>query len=810
MSTPPTPATTPRRRCSVRVSGVVQGVGFRPFVHSLATSLGLSGHVGNDAAGVFIEVAGPPPAIDDFLGRLCAEAPGLALIEQVTVTADVLSYAASEGTDSTAHRGMADRRTAHRGGGGAFRIVASPADRTPAGATTIPPDTAVCADCLAEMRDPRDRRHGYPFIACTHCGPRFTIATGLPYDRAATTMADFPLCPECAAEYADPASRRFHAQPTACPRCGPRLSMPVPDVVAALRDGAIVAIKGIGGYHLACDARDAGAVARLRSRKQRGDKPFAVMTRDIDSARAVGRVDETAGALLESPARPIVLIDSADERLGCLVAPGNHVVGLMLPYAPLHHLLFDAGAPPWLVMTSGNLADEPLCTDPAEAEERLAGIADVFCHHDRRIHTACDDSVVRVAGGSAQPVRRGRGYAPLPVMLPLESPPLVAVGGELKATAAVASGRRAWLSPHIGDTTDPATLAALARSAGLLADLQQVIPSGIVSDAHPGYLSHRWAAGRAAGLGVPHLVVGHHHAHLAALLAEHGIDPAASVLGVVFDGTGYGRDATIWGGELLLGSYAQVRRVGHLRPVLLPGGDAAVRHPARTALAHLAAAGLPPEGTASARAMGAVELRVVSRMLATGSHCVATTSAGRLFDAIASLLDVRHEIDYEAQAAIELESLASTVRGAEAMAERVPWPPATIAPAPGGTGAAAPHTDPAPVVIDPSPWVGRAAADAANGHPVGPSAHAFHLALAEAVAAAARTIRDGHGVGVVGLTGGVFSNALLTEACRALLESDGFSVLSHRIVPPNDGGLALGQVAVAGAGGAVPAGQWVP
>jgi hydrogenase maturation protein HypF len=662
---------------------------------------------------------------------------------------------------------------------------------TSAPATSIPADSAVCADCLAELRDPTDRRFGYPFIACTHCGPRFTITTGLPYDRDSTTMVDFPLCPDCRAEYDDPTSRRFHAQPTACPLCGPQLSMPIAAVVSALAGGRIVAIKGIGGYHLACDAQDPQAVARLRARKRRGDKPFAVMVRDLPTARTIAALGPLEAEVLTSAARPIVLLAALDAPLQCSVAPGNDLVGVMLPYAPLHHLVFDAGAPAVLVMTSGNLADEPICIDPDEAEQRLASIADVFCHHDRRIHVACDDSVLRVVAGHPQPVRRSRGYAPLPVSLPLTGPPLVAVGGELKATAALAAGRRAWLTQHVGDTENLETLDMLARSIDTLTALQQVTPTALVSDAHPGYLSHGWAARRASTLGIPHLVVQHHHAHLASLLAEHAIDPSDPVLGVVLDGTGYGTDATIWGGELLLGSYASVERVGHLRPVLLPGGDAAIRFPARTAVAHLTAAGLAAEGSAPAEALGGSALRLLGQMLAIGSHCVPTTSMGRLFDAVSSLLDVRHEVDYEAQAAIELEALSG-----EAGADGAAWPGATLTQADAG----------GPLVIDPTPWIARALADHAGGVPVTESARAFHIAVADALTQACVAIRAERGVSTVGLTGGVFANAILTGACLARLGDAGFSVLTHRVVPPNDGGLALGQVAVAAAGGAVPAG----
>lgn len=763
-----------RRR--LRVAGVVQGVGFRPFVHAQATALGLGGFVGNGPEGVHIEAQGTPEALDELQRRVREQAPPLAVIHEIQVEAMPVERAgaAVEGAPGA------------RAGRPTFLIIASAHG---AGTTSIPADVAVCADCLAEMRDPADRRHGYPFIACTHCGPRFTITTGLPYDRDRTTMVGFPLCEQCLAEYTDPLGRRFHAQPTACPACGPALSMPVAEVAAALRAGRIVAIKGVGGYHLACDARSPDAVGTLRRRKRRGAKPFALMAADLEVVGRIARISETEQGLLTSAARPIVILPALDEGLAAQVAPRTDTVGVLLPYAPLHHLLFDAGAPDLLVMTSGNLSDEPICIDSVEAEARLAELADVFCHHDRPIHVACDDSVVRVVAGAPQPVRRSRGYAPLPVPLPLRAPPLLAVGGELKATVCLAQGESAWLSQHLGDTEHLETLDMLAHSARSLGALLRIAPEVVVSDAHPGYLSRRWAQEHADHLGVEHVRVGHHHAHLASLLAEQLIPAGEPVLGVVLDGTGYGDDGTIWGGELLLGSYASVERVGHLRPVALPGGDAAIRHPARAAAAHMRAAGLDWHGTASAAAGTPAEALLIDRMLDTGSHCTPTTSMGRLFDAIASLLGVRHEVDFEAQAAIELEALA-----AAAMRPASGWvhpsvaaePPVRVDPTGG-------------VVIDPAAWIARAAADNAAGVAAGDSALAFHLALAGALTDAVLMIRDLHGVGTVGLTGGVFANALLSSACQRSLRAAGLRVLVHGVVPPNDGGLALGQAAVAAA-----------
>ena len=779
--------TGPVQRWALRVTGVVQGVGFRPFVTSLGRELGLAGHVGNDADGVFIEAQGPAGALAELVRRVRDEAPPLAVVDDIEVSA-IPAHA-----DPAPGPGAGGRPA-----GPVFGIVASASS---SGVTSIPPDTAVCDDCLRELRDPADRRFGYPFIACTHCGPRFTITTGLPYDRVNTTMAGFRLCAACSAEYTDPGSRRFHAQPTACPQCGPTLGMPVAQVVDALRAGRIVAIKGVGGYHLACDARDAAAVRTLRARKQRGDKPFALMAADLATVRTLVDLDAVGQDLIVSRAAPIVIAPAADAELAEHIAPRTGTLGVMLPYSPLHHLLFDGGAPSVLVMTSANLADEPICVDPDEAQDRLAGIADVFCHHDRPIHVACDDSVTRVVQGAAQPVRRSRGYAPIPLVLPMTARPMVAVGGELKATACVAVGGRAWLSQHIGDTANLETLAMLARTVDTLCALQRVTPTAIVSDAHPGYLSRQWAARRAAALGVEHILVDHHHAHLASLLAEHRVPADEPVLGLVLDGTGYGPDTTIWGGELLLGSYRSVRRVGHLRPISLPGGDAAIRHPCRSAVAHLQAAGIPWGGTASANALTAEERALLASMLATGSHCTPTTSMGRLFDAVASLLDVRHDIDYEAQAAIELEALAVREQVArELLGGEQPGGartvPATL-PAGWDPGPAVRSDPDGMVILDPSIWIGQAVADHAAGVPAGHSALSFHLALAEALAQAAALICAREAVDTVGLSGGVFANSVLSGACQVALRRAGLKVLVHSVVPPNDGGLALGQVAVA-------------
>jgi len=757
-------------RSRLRVRGVVQGVGFRPFVHRLATELALCGHVGNDSAGVFIEVEGDAAAVAAFERRLVDDAPPLARIDEV----DSVSVAA-------------------RDDAGGFRIVESQSG-APA-RTFVPPDVAVCDDCVRELFDGDDRRYRYPFITCTNCGPRFTITLRLPYDRPNTTMRDFPLCPPCAAEYDDPTDRRFHAQPVACAACGPRVwfegsngSVHGTDdaLVAAQRalaQAAIVAIKGLGGYHLACDATSKRAVTTLRARKHRADKPFALMVRDLSLAARLAFINEHEAALMTSPARPIVLVrQRPGNALTSLVAPGNPFVGLFLPYTPLHHLLFhavpgdDALAPEMLVMTSGNLSDEPICYADADARSRLAAIADAWLVHDRPIHVPCDDSVVRVDDDDHElPIRRSRGYAPLPLRLPFPVAPMLAVGGELKNTFCLASGHDAWMSQHIGDMGSIETLQAFERSTQQFAEMYAIDPSLTVADAHPGYHTRHWAEARTSQ---PVALVQHHHAHISAVMAEHGLTADQRVIGCAFDGTGYGTDGAIWGGEVLVAGYDDFERAAHLRYVPLPGGDATIRKPYRAALAHLWTAGVEWRADlAPVRAASVAEQGVLARQLARNVHCVPTSSMGRLFDAVSSLLDVRHVASYEAQAAIELETLAAAAGIDEACSYRFPIVDGEI--------------DGAPVV--------RAIVDDCRaGRDVGAIAAGFHVGVARLVVEVADGLRQRCGIDVVALSGGVFQNALLLRLTRAALMAAGFRVLTHRLVPPNDGGLALGQVAVAG------------
>lgn len=757
-------------RLRVTVEGVVQGVGFRPFVHRLATELGVDGFVGNDSNAVFIEVQGPSSLVGTFLRRLRSDAPPLAHI--VGIHTDAMPPNADET---------------------GFHIVASRS--TDGVRTLVPPDVAVCEDCVRELFDPADRRHRHPFITCTNCGPRFTIIRSLPYDRPATTMADFPMCPACAAEYHNPADRRFHAQPLCCPDCGPRLNFTSGERVIsgsdevlaaahqALAQGRIVAVKGIGGYHLACTADNATAVALLRERKARAGKAFAVMARDLTVARRLAEIDDEEAAILRSPARPIVLLRrKPDAPVVDGVAPGNPMIGVMLPYSPLHHLLFapvpgsTTAVPEALVLTSANLSDEPLCFDDEDARTRLPHLADAVLGHNRPIHVPCDDSVVRVVDGRELPIRRSRGYAPLPVALGQAAGAILAVGGELKNTFCLTDGRHAFCSAHIGDMGSLDTLRAFERSVGQLTSLYDVRPTRLAADAHPSYLTRSWAERNADDR--PPILVQHHHAHVASLLAEHG-RLGEPIVGVAFDGTGYGTDGAVWGGEvLLLGTDShRFTRAGHLRAVSLPGGDKAVRNPCRMALSHLLSAGIPWKADLPpVAACEPAELRAVGSQLDSGLGCVDTTSMGRLFDAVSSLLGVRHRISYEGQAAIELEVLASTASG--------PLPPLWMAVDSKGR-------------FDPIPLLHGLVVGLRTGTPVAALAAAFHEAVAVAVAELVERVGRTHGVRLAGLTGGVFQNVLLLRACRNRLRDAGFEVLTHRVVPPNDGGLALGQAAVA-------------
>jgi hydrogenase maturation protein HypF len=736
------------RRARIRVEGVVQGVGYRPFVHRLAGELELAGFVRNDARGVEIEAEGRADVVERFLERLSAEAPPLASVERV--------HASDVGL---------------RGGAG-FTIAGSVGG---APAALVTPDAATCADCLAELFDPDDRRHRYPFVNCTNCGPRFTIVRGVPYDRPATTMAGFEMCPACRAEYDDPADRRFHAQPNACPACGPHarllrggVEIGGEDAVAAtaalLGAGAIVAVKGIGGYHLACVADDAAAVARLRARKHREEKPFALMAAGVAEARRLVQLGDDDVALLRSPQRPIVLAPRRrDARVASAVAPGARELGVMLPYSPLHHLLLaDCGRT--LVLTSGNVSDEPIAFRDDEAQERLSGIADAFLVHDRPIHMRTDDSVVRVVRGKPALLRRSRGFVPAPVGVPMPGHRhVLACGAELKNTFCLAKRGRAWVGHHVGDLRNAETLAAFRDGIDHFQRLFDVAPEVVAHDLHPDYLSTAYALERE---GVEQVGVQHHHAHLAACLAEHGI--AGRAAGAIFDGAGLGTDGMVWGGEILVGDLHGFERVAHLPAVRLPGGDRAAREPWRMACAWTAAAGV--EAPAALRRLGHWD--AVAQLCRTGFASPETTSAGRLFDAVAALCGLRTHTTYEGQAAIELEAAAE---------------PAHVSAYELGAD------------LDARALIAQVVADLAAGVEVPFVAARFHNALARATARACAGAAETAGVDVVVLSGGVFQNRLLLTRTSERLEAAGLRVLVPQRLPANDGGISYGQAAVAAA-----------
>jgi len=759
-------------RRAIAIHGTVQGVGFRPFVFGLASSLDLGGFVQNGTGGVRIEVEGEGPSLDQFVSRVIAQPPPLARIERWSCATQEL-------------RG--ERR---------FRIESS--DRESAGEIAVAPDAATCEHCLKELFDPNDRRYRYPFLNCTNCGPRLTIVRAVPYDRERTTMSAFAMCDRCRAEYENPADRRFHAQPTACPECGPQLmafdaggrpvhirEQALAFFVAKIRDGGIGAMKGIGGYHLVCDARNASSVAELRRRKHRDEKPFAVMASDIATAEELCEVEAGARELLISPRRPIVLLKKRNPcAVAEAVAPGNPFLGVMLPYAPLHHVLLHDLQDIPLVMTSGNRSDEPIAFEDTDAVERLAGIADVFLTHDRPIHVRCDDSVTRLVAGAESPIRRSRGYAPQPISLPLPCPvPILAVGGQLKATFALGSDSRAILSHHMGDLDHFEAYRAFEKDVALYQQLFSLRPQCIAHDLHPDYASTGFAKQRAAAEGVKCVAVQHHHAHMASCMAEHAL--IGPVIGVTFDGTGFGTDGAVWGGEFLVGDYAHFRRAAHLRYVGMPGGELAVREPWRMAMAHLRDAGI--DSVSLTQRLPRDAIRIVDRMLERQLNSPATSSAGRLFDAVASLIGLRDQVSFEGRAAIELEWLA------EASSDELVYPYAVARDHDSGA------TEAAPMVIDTRPMIREIAGDVGRGLDRRSIARRFHNTVAALIADICGRIREQTGIGTIVLSGGVFMNALLTTRAEALLREAGFVAYRHRQVPCNDGGLSLGQLAIAAA-----------
>ncbi len=784
----PAPATSPQERCTtsstdrrrleIQITGAVQGVGFRPFVYRLAADLALTGWVGNNVRGVVIDVEGEGSQLARFLRRIRSERP----------------------THSSIHTLRSRRRAPI--GYKQFEIRHSE-DR---GSKRVPvlPDLATCPECHADVFEPQNRRYRYPFTNCTRCGPRFSIIHALPYDRPNTTMKAFELCSACAAEYGDPSDRRFHAQPNACPVCGPRLSVWVVgedgtwheaavddgallEAAAAVRGGAVVAVKGLGGFHLVVDATSADAVRHLRVRKRRPAKPFAVMVADLAEASRLCFTDENVSERLVSSEAPIVLLARRDGVEGATiaesVAPGNPTLGVMLPSMPLHHLLLsEVGRP--VVATSGNVSDEPICTDTAEAKQKLHGIADVILTHNRPIARHLDDSVVQIVAGAPRLLRRARGYAPSPVRFGAPLPTVLAVGAHLKNTIALSIDDQVFVSQHIGDLQTPEAIAAFERVITDFLTLYDARPLAIAHDRHPDYHSTHWAT-QAAANGIASglrrasrtIAVQHHHAHLASCLAENQI--SGDALGVVWDGAGYGLDGTIWGGEFLLGSAADVRRVAHLRTFLLPGGDMAAREPRRAAFAilreGLGDTALDQTDWAPIAAFSHAERRTIATMLDKGLNSPATTSMGRLFDAVAAIAGLCQRAEFEAQAAMSLQfAVTRPIRDAYPIEL---W------------------TDRNPVIVDWWPTIEGMLADCRHGVDPAKMAERFHGALVEGLVAVAHHV----GQERVALTGGCFQNSVLMEHAANRLHAEGFRVLLHRQVPSNDGGISLGQVAVAAA-----------
>jgi hydrogenase maturation protein HypF len=786
------PATGSRReRLRLVVRGAVQGVGFRPFVFRLATELGLTGWIRNSTQGVFIEIEGPSTTLREFARRIERERPPRSFIQSLEST-----WLAPQGFSR-------------------FEIQAS----TTGGEQTalVLPDIATCPECLAELLDPADRRHRYPFINCTHCGPRFSIIESVPYDRPHTSMRHFPMCDRCREEYEDPANRRFHAQPNACPDCGPQLAWwdatghglarrdeALRAAVKALREGAIVAVKGLGGFHLMVRAADEAAVQRLRDRKRRGAKPFALLAPSLRAIGLVCEVNDLERRALESPEAPIVLLHSrrdADAAAGVIAgatAPGNPWLGVMLPANPLHHLLMaDLGE--FVVATSGNLSDEPICTDEREAVTRLAGLADGFLVHDRPIVRHVDDSIVRVVLDREMVLRRARGFAPLPIPVSEPLPPLIAFGAHLKNTVAVAAGHNVFLSQHLGDLETIAALTAFEQSSHDLSRLMHIEPELAAHDAHPDYASTRTALQS----GLPTVCVQHHYAHVLACMAEN--DAPAPALGISWDGTGLGTDGDIWGGEFLLILPNAVQRVGCLRPFRLPGGEAAIKEPRRVAMGllyeQLGEALFEQDELGPMKAFSRKELNLLHAALKQGVNAPKTTSAGRLFDAVASILELRHSSQFEGQAAMDLEFALEPDDSDEVYPFELVTKPTT---GPGANGVPVPcpeHHDcrafqvaSETMLYDWGPTVGAILRDLGRGERVWSISARFHNTMAEVILAVARQVGEQR----ICLTGGCFQNRYLLERTVNRLRSDGFHPVWHQRVPPNDGGIALGQAIAAG------------
>jgi hydrogenase maturation protein HypF len=737
-------------RKQIRVRGVVQGVGFRPFVFNLAQRLRLSGYVLNSSAGVQIELEGDPAQIEIFLRELDENPPPLAQIEDISL----------ESLDPAGYASFSIRES-----------VDVPGQLAP-----VSPDVSTCADCLRDFQTPGNRRFGYPFTNCTNCGPRYTITRMIPYDRPLTTMACFPMCEQCLREYEDPSDRRFHAQPNACPDCGPAITLSVEMARQLLREGRILAIKGLGGFHLVCDPFNDDAVQLLRERKKRSDKPFALMVRDIAAAEEICMVSDAERAALTSIRRPIVILARRpDAPISQGLAPGNNTLGVMLPYTPLHYLLFDEACSA-LVMTSGNLSEEPIVTGNRDAALRLASIADAFLFHNRDIHTRVDDSVARVFAGQERVLRRSRGYAPHPITLGFPVAEVLACGGELKNTFCLTKDHHAFLSQHIGDLENYETLTFYRETLDRMQRLFRIEPKAVAYDLHPQYLSTRLALEMTD---IQQIGVQHHHAHIASCMAENGI--ADKVIGVAFDGTGFGSDGKIWGGEFLVADFAGFERRGHFRYVALAGGDRAVREPWRLGLSYLLdtfGAQIDSLDLPLLRRIPAKKISTIRSMIERRINTVETSAAGRLFDAVASIVGIRDEVNFEAQAAIELEACAQ---------------PGVDASYPFEISAGSPWQ------IDVRPMMEQIVRDVVAAKPVGWISAAFHNTVAAIVVEMCLRLRSEEHIDRVCLSGGTFQNVYLVERAVACLRAKGFQVFLHSKVPPNDGGISLGQAVIANA-----------
>ena len=750
-----------RRR--IHVAGIVQGVGFRPYVHRLATERHLAGQIANTSTGVVIEVEGAAEVVDDFVSSLSAQAPPLALVTEIRVV------------------------EIDRTGASDFCIL--PSDPSAAVRTLISPDIATCADCLGELFDPADRRFHYPFINCTNCGPRFSIVRGIPYDRPQTSMSVFPMCPSCLAEYEDPRNRRFHAQPNACWQCGPQLEFcdsrggrlsvedPIAEAVARLRAGDIIAVKGLGGFHLAVDATNSSAVSRLRECKRRIEKPFAVMVSDLETISRYCMLDAEGRDLLCLRQRPIVLLPKKNPcLLADSVAPFNSDLGIFLPYTPIHHLLFRESGLQALVMTSGNLSEEPIAIGNSEAVARLGEIADWFLLHNREILLRCDDSVLRHTGGRTRQIRRSRGFVPVPVFLKREFPPTLAVGGELKNTICLLRGHEAFLSQHIGDLENVEAYKFFQEAVDHFQKILKIRPGIVAYDLHPDYFATRWARKLP---GIQAVGVQHHHAHIVSCMAENHLE--GRVIGFALDGTGYGSDGRIWGGEVLLANYMDFERAAHLAYVPLPGGAAAIREPWRMAVSHLWASFGPDFLELPIPFFQQIpqeRVLTVLRMMERHVNSPLTSSCGRLFDAVAALINLRHEVNYEAQAAVELEMCRDEAAAGQ--------------PYRFGLGEEGDLLQ-----IDSRPLFRAIVEDMLRGATTGEISQRFHDGLVEALVSIARVLRKRTSLNTVCLSGGTFQNTCLANGLEHQLQSEGFEVYTHSQVPAGDGGISLGQAVVA-------------